>query len=623
MNSFNVRILIEAIDQASRPIRNVVQKLRELANSQGMQKLRAAMTDVKKAMGSVVNEAGLLVTRLGALAAVGGLAFKKLIFDQMTSWENLEQSLKGLLGGSKQAQKAMAWIADFAKRTPMDVQGVADTFRMMTALGLKPMQGQMEAIVDTASALGGSQETMRRIALALGQAWTKQKLQGEEILQLTEAGVSVWDLLAKATGKNTQTLQTLSSAGKLGRKEIQLLIDSLGKKYKGAAVGMANTTAGIIANLQDAWQRFTLILYQENLLDYFKTELKGLLDQVDAMADSGQLKQFAIEFKSTVISIFQELKTAVQQAWPVIQGLALGFVAFSKAVGGYGNVLKILIAILSAPFVVSIIKAGIALFNFGQKIFELVKAGQWVQKAFLAIRAVMAILSGPVGWIIAGITVLAAVAFLIIRNWSQVRTWFTSMWQEWGGVIRLLVPPIDAIIRLAGAVRAAWGPTQRFFQQLFSAIASAVKQAAVAFQPLIDAANQVKDAIAGIMSAARTKIAGAVSTARTKIGGTIQDFKGFANQATGHNPGRAHGGFVRRNMAYQVGEFGRELFVPGADGRILSSNSLRSLGGSSERGNINIHLKIDSEGRPRLAGMDQKGTKANLSLDMGLINSYG
>jgi tape measure domain-containing protein len=481
----------------------------------------------------------------------------------------------------------------------------------------------MEAIVDTASALGGSQETMRRIALALGQAWTKQKLQGEEILQLTEAGVSVWDLLAKATGKNTQTLQTLSSAGKLGRKEIQLLIDSLGKKYKGAAVGMANTTAGIIANLQDAWQRFTLILYQENLLDYFKTELKGLLDQVDAMADSGQLKQFAIEFKSTVISIFQELKTAVQQAWPVIQGLALGFVAFSKAVGGYGNVLKILIAILSAPFVVSIIKAGIALFNFGQKIFELVKAGQWVQKAFLAIRAVMAILSGPVGWIIAGITVLAAVAFLIIRNWSQVRTWFTSMWQEWGGVIRLLVPPIDAIIRLAGAVRAAWGPTQRFFQQLFSAIASAVKQAAVAFQPLIDAANQVKDAIAGIMSAARTKIAGAVSTARTKIGGTIQDFKGFANQATGHNPGRAHGGFVRRNMAYQVGEFGRELFVPGADGRILSSNSLRSLGGSSERGNINIHLKIDSEGRPRLAGMDQKGTKANLSLDMGLINSYG
>lgn len=612
MSNFNVRILIEAIDQASRPIRNVAQKLRELGKTKGIQNLRNAMNGLKTALGGVMEQAGLLVTRLGALAAVGGLAFKNLIFDQMTSWENLEQSLKGLLGGSKQAKNAMAWIADFAKRTPMDVQGVADTFRMMTSLGLKPMQGQMEAIVDTASALGGSQETMRRIALALGQAWTKQKLQGEEILQLTEAGVSVWDLLAKATGKNTQQLQKLSSAGKLGRKEIQLLINTLGKKYKGAAVGMANTTAGIIANLQDAWQRFTLILYEEKLLDYFKAELKGLLDQVDAMADSGQLKQFAIEFKNTVISIFQELKVVVQQIWPVIQGLAQMLAAFANAVGGYGNVLKIVIALLSAPFIASLIKAGIALFNFGQKIFELAKAGQWVQKAFLAIRAVIAILSGPIGWIIAGVTLLAAAAYLIITNWSQVKAWFINMWREWGGVIRLLVPPIDAIVRLAGAIRSAWGPIQGFFKQLFSAIASAVRQAAQAFQPLISAANQVKNAIAGAMSAARSK-----------LGGAVQHFKGFANQVTGHNPNRAHGGFVRRGMTYQVGEFGRELFIPGADGRILSNNALRGLGGNSENGNINIHLKIDSEGRPRLMGMEQKGTKASLSLDMGLVNSYG
>ncbi len=611
MSNFNVRILIEAIDQASRPIRNVARKLRELANTKEFQNLKASMGGLKTAMGGVVEQAGLLVTRLGALAAVGGLAFKNLIFDQMVSWENLEQSLKGLLGGSKQARNAMAWIVDFAKRTPMDVQGVADTFRLMTALGLKPMQGQMEAIVDTTSALGGSQEKMGRIALALGQAWTKQKLQGQEILQLTEAGVSVMDLLSQATGKNIPTLQKLSEAGKLGRKEIQLLIDTLGKKYKGAAVGMANTTAGIISNLKDAWQRFTKMLYDEKLLDFFKDELQGLLDQVDVMAKSGQLKQFAIEFKNTTISVFQELKAVIQQVWPVIKGLAHGFAAFAKAVGGYGNVLKIVIALLSAPFVASLIQAGIALFNFGQKIFELAKAGQWVQKAFLAIRAAMAVLSGPVGWIIAGITLLAAAAFLIIRNWSQVKAWFTNMWREWGGVIRLLIPPINAIVILAGAIRAAWGPVQGFFQQLFSAIASAARRAAAAFQPLIAAANQVKSAITGAMAAARSN-----------IGGAVQNFKGFANRVTGHNPGRAHGGFVRRGMAYQVGEFGRELFMPGVDGRILSNNALRSLGGSAENGNINIHLKIDSEGRPRLAGMEQKGTKAHLSLDMGLVNSY-
>ncbi len=613
MSSFNVRILIEAIDQASRPIREITQKLRNLGNTKGVQNLRSSFVGLKSAMGGVAEQAGLLVARLGALAAAGGFAFKKMIFDQMVTWENLEVGLTGLLKSQKKAKVALDWITDFAKRTPMDVQGVADTFKMMTALGLKPMQGQMEAIVDTTSALGGSQETMRRIALALGQAYVKQKLQGEEIMQLTEAGINVWDLLSKATGKNVKELQKLSQAGKLGRKEIDALIQTMGKEYQGQSVKMAGTTQGIISNLQDAWQRFTKILYDEGLLQFFKNELQGVLARVDQMAESGQLKQFAIEFKNNTIAVFKELKLVATQVWPVIKGIAQAFVAFSKAVGGYGNMLKIVIALLSAPFVASLIKAGIALFQFGQKIFELAKAGQWVQRAFIAIRAAIAILSGPIGWVIAGITLLGAAAFLIIRNWSQVKAWFTNMWREWGGVIRLLIPWINAIVMLAGSVRAAWGPVQGFFQQLFAAIASAARRAAAAFQPLISAANQVKSAISGAMAAARSN-----------IGGAVQNFKGFANRVTRHNPGRAHGGFVRKGMAYQVGEFGRELFVPRADGRIIPNNAFRSLMGApgSATGNINIHLKIDSEGRPRLAGMEQKGTKANLSLDMGLINSY-
>ncbi|WP_303674777.1 tape measure protein [Vampirovibrio chlorellavorus] len=615
MSKFNVRILIEAIDNATGPIRRIARSLKELSNTQGIQNLKTAFGGLKGAMGNVAAQAGLLTAKLGAAAAVGGLAFKKLVFDQMVSWENLEQSLKGLLGGSKQAKNAMAWIADFAKRTPMDVQGVAESFRMMTALGLKPMQGQMEAIVDTASALGGSQESMRRIALALGQAWTKQKLQGQEILQLTEAGVSVWDLLAKATGKNTLELQKLSEAGKLGRKEIQLLIDAMGKKYKGAAVGMANTTAGIISNLKDAWQRFTLILYEEGLLDFFKAELKGLLDQVDAMAQSGQLKQFAIEFKNNVITLFRELKTVAVQVWPVIKGLAQGFAALAQAVGGYGNLLKIVIGLMALPLVASLIQAGVALFNFGKAAYTAIQGAKWLGTAFTAVRtAIVAIgagLGGTVGIVIAAVAAIAAAAFLIIQNWGPIKAWFINMWNEWGGVIRLLSPPINAIVMLAGAIKSAWASVGPFFTQLFNTIRTAAASAARAFQPLINAAHQVRSAISGAMAAAKSG-----------VGTAVQNFKGFANQATGHVPRRAVGGSVRKGLPYQVGEFGREFFVPGADGRIVPHNALSRLQGAIDS-RLNIHIRIDSEGRPRLADLKQQGSNHNISLDMGLINSYG
>ena len=59
-------------------------------------------------------------------------------------------------------------------------------------------------------------------------------LVGEEALQLIERGVPVWDLLAKATGRNVQELQKMSEAGQLGRDVILQLIDAMGRQNAGA-----------------------------------------------------------------------------------------------------------------------------------------------------------------------------------------------------------------------------------------------------------------------------------------------------------------------------------------------------------------------------------------------------
>jgi len=41
--------------------------------------------------------------------------------------------------------------------------------------------------------MGGTAETVDGIAMALGQAWTKGKLQAEEMNQMLERGVPVYD----------------------------------------------------------------------------------------------------------------------------------------------------------------------------------------------------------------------------------------------------------------------------------------------------------------------------------------------------------------------------------------------------------------------------------------------
>ncbi|MNC70662.1 hypothetical protein D3C75_1214970 [compost metagenome] len=68
-------------------------------------------------------------------------------------------------------------------------------FVRLKAFGIDPMNGAMQGMVDQAFKLGGGFEEVQGISLALGQAWAKQKLQGEESLQLIERGVPVWQLL--------------------------------------------------------------------------------------------------------------------------------------------------------------------------------------------------------------------------------------------------------------------------------------------------------------------------------------------------------------------------------------------------------------------------------------------
>ena len=54
---------------------------------------------------------------------------------------------------------------------------------------------------DAASGLGLGTEGVSRLAYALGQMQTSGKLNAQDMMQLTSAGISAWDMLAQAAGK--------------------------------------------------------------------------------------------------------------------------------------------------------------------------------------------------------------------------------------------------------------------------------------------------------------------------------------------------------------------------------------------------------------------------------------
>ena len=73
---------------------------------------------------------------------------------------------------------------------------------------MDPMDGTLQALVDKNAQLGGSMEDLNGIILQLGQGWTKQKLQSQDIIAIMERGIPVWDLLSDAMGKTAGEVKT-------------------------------------------------------------------------------------------------------------------------------------------------------------------------------------------------------------------------------------------------------------------------------------------------------------------------------------------------------------------------------------------------------------------------------
>jgi tape measure domain-containing protein len=313
-----------------------------------------AVEDMNASNASGVGEAGklgeALSSLIGTLAALGAAAISvdaiKDSLQQVTEvgskFEDLTIRLNATMGGIKEGEAAVKWITQFAKDTPMEIDGVTQAFIQLKNFGIDPMDGSLQAMSDIVSKAGGGAEKMEQIITALGQSWTKTKLQGEETMQLMEAGVPVWDLLGKALNKTTVELQQMAEKGQLGRTEIKLLIDEIGNSSKGAASATMNSWTGMVSNLSDTWTGFVNEVSKQGQLDGAKNAIGDVSQAIKDIDGKGELTVIAAkvsEFYQTIQVGIAEVATFVIKNSDAIGD---GFSTSAELIGQFGNALKAL-----------------------------------------------------------------------------------------------------------------------------------------------------------------------------------------------------------------------------------------------------------------------------------------
>lgn len=146
------------------------------------------------------------------------------------------------------AKELLGWISKLAINSPFSEEGVNQAFQTALAYGftIDKAKELTAAELDFAAATGKSVEVTNMIALALGQMQAKGKVSGQEIIQLTNAGIGVNKILEDMGF----TLDDVSNGLVDSDKFIQAVIDDM-NVFKGAGAAQAATFSGLISTLGD------------------------------------------------------------------------------------------------------------------------------------------------------------------------------------------------------------------------------------------------------------------------------------------------------------------------------------------------------------------------------------
>ncbi|KJV25004.1 hypothetical protein VI06_19860 [Aquitalea magnusonii] len=248
--------------------------------------------------GEVVGAVAALVSLSAALYSASNV-----VLDTAGQFETLKVQLVAVEKSATVGTHAFAAMKQLALDSPFGVKDLTGSYIQLRNFGLDPMAGSLQAIVDQSAKLGGGQEKLISIGLALGQAWSKQKLQGDDILQMINAGVPVWDLLGKSLNKTTADLQKMSEAGQLGRNEIQKLIQAMEADAKGAAASQVSTWQGALSQLSDIWQQFKAQLADAGLMDVAKEQIAKLTEMIRTAMQDGTAEKIGKQMASIIKAI--------------------------------------------------------------------------------------------------------------------------------------------------------------------------------------------------------------------------------------------------------------------------------------------------------------------------------
>lgn len=270
----------------------------------------------------------------GLIVGYAGKSLFEALIGTNAQYEQYLTSFDVMLDGAEKAQAMMNDLTDFSAKSPLKLDEVSKATQLLLSYGVaeEDVLTRMRQLGDLAQ---GNAEKLDRVSLAYGQMLAKGKVTGEELRQMTEAGVPMLQSLADVLGVTTAELQDYIEKGQVGIPALNKAIENMtseGGKFFGMMEKQAGTAAGMWSTLTDYAEQFSRTVGEETFA-YLKDQLAELLEVIRQMKESGELDELAadigsdiaatLEFAGNLITKLYEMKDVLL----VVTGAAVGYKA--------------------------------------------------------------------------------------------------------------------------------------------------------------------------------------------------------------------------------------------------------------------------------------------------------
>lgn len=503
-----------------------------------------------------------------------------------------------LLGSTTAAKGFITDLQAFAAKTPFDFPGLQDAAGRFLAVGVEAgrVVPIMTTLGDATSMMGTGAAGVDRATTALTQMAQKGKVTGEEMLQLTEAGIPAWDALAASMGLSIPATQDLVSKGLVPADAMFAALESSSGQALSAMAGgmekMSQTTAGQWSTFKDTAAQAlgsvagVVLPALTSLLGWVNG---SLIPGLGAFADTLYRWRVPIMVVAGLLAVlFGPMLVATGViVVTTLASMAAGWIAMAAAAAVNAVIIAAawLVAFWPVALVVAAVAAVIAVvWLFWDEIAAALQlAWDWVKQVFTSIGAtIMGVFTAVADTLAPLWETLWAVVTLPVRIW----------WTVVSAVFQLARAAIVAVFTaIAGFVEPIWRGLWDRVRSVVSTLSGWVSGAfgairdtiTAVFRSVASTVSGIWDGIVGTVQRAISRITGAAQAMWGGIKGVVNAGIGMLNSAIGgfnsligavnrvpgvsvptipRIPMLADGGIVTSPTLALIGEAGPEAVVP-------------------------------------------------------------